>query len=376
MLLAASLPGSALATVNASLAWVASSDPSVTGYDIYYGDASQQFTKLLAVGAVTNAIVPNLAESTTYFFAAKAHDSAGDESDFSNEAAFIGVNTTPEGGIHLRTLPKNFTSDPLIFSLDANALPGATINPTNGFITWVPGHTYAATTNYATVNVTDTVNPALNISETVMVIVSDYLEFQVGATAVSAGQSASLPLMAASSATVSNLQITLNWPADQLLNPTLACCSPMVSGSLTQQGNQVVIQLNSMTGQSLTGTNLLGQVNFQAASGQTSTIAYPITAASASGNTAAAASYANVLAQPGEVVVVGNQPMLRPQATAGGGRSLILFANPGNYQLLYTTSLNAPVVWTPLMTSQQTNAAQSVSLDPSLATVFYRLQQL
>ena len=55
--------------------------------------------------------------------------------------------------------------------------PGATINPTNGIISWTPGHAYASTTNYINVYVTDTVNPALNISETVMVIVSDYLEY-------------------------------------------------------------------------------------------------------------------------------------------------------------------------------------------------------
>ncbi len=376
LLLAASLPASALATVNASLMWVASSDPSVTGYDIYYGTASQQFTNLLDAGDVTNTVVPDLAENTTYFFAAKAHDSAGDESDFSNQAAFVGVNATPESGIRLRTLPKNFTSDPLLFSLDTNAPPGATINPTNGILAWSPGHAYATTTNYLNVYVTDTVNPALNISETVLVVVSDYLEFQVGTTAVSAGQSASLPLLVAASTSVSNLQVTLNWPGNQLLNPTLTCVSPMVAGSLTQQGDQVVIQLQTAATQPLTGTNLVGQVNFQAAAGQTSTLAYSISAGSVAGSTADATAYANVSAQAGEVVVVGNQPMLRPQAATGAGRTLTLFANPGNYQLLTTTSLLAPVTWTPLMTCQQTNAAQSVSLDPTIPAVFYQLQQL
>ena len=80
ILLAGTLPRSLLATVSAKLAWVASSDPSVTGYDIYYGGASQQFTNTVSVGAVTNAVVPDLVENTTYFFAAKAHDSAGNES--------------------------------------------------------------------------------------------------------------------------------------------------------------------------------------------------------------------------------------------------------------------------------------------------------
>jgi len=376
MLLAASLPCSAQTTVNANLTWIASSDPSVTGYDIYYGGVSQQFTNWVDVGTVTNTVVPDLVENTIYFFAAKAHDGAGNESDFSNEAAFTGLNITPEGGMHLRMLPKSYTSDPLVFSLDASAPPGATINPTNGILSWMPGYAYAATTNYLDVQVTDMANPALNISETVMVVVSDDLEFQVGAASVWAGQSASLPLTVTSSTSVSNLQVTLNWPGDQLLNPTLTCFSPMVAGSLIQQGNQLLIQLQTSTTQPLTGTSPVAQVNFQAASGQTSTVIYSLAASNPSGNTADGTAYANVSAQAGEVVVVGNQPMLRPQGNAGAGRALTLYASPGNYQLLYTTSLLAPVAWTPLMSYQQTNSAQSVALDPPLPAVFYQLQQL
>ena len=121
MLLAATLPPAALAAVSASLTWIASSDPSVTGYDIYYGGTSQQFTNQVSVGAVTTTVISGLTANTAYFFAAKAHDSAGNESDFSNETAFTGVTTTPEGNLTLKTVPKNFTSDPLIFSLDATA---------------------------------------------------------------------------------------------------------------------------------------------------------------------------------------------------------------------------------------------------------------
>ena len=120
----------------------------------------------------------------------------------------------------------------------------------------------------------------------------------------------------------------------------------------------------------------MAQVNFQAVSDQASTVIYSLPASAAAGNTADGTAYANVSAQAGEVVVVGNQPMLRPQANAGTGRTLTLYANPGNYQLLYTTSLLAPVTWTPLMSYQQTNAAQSVSLDPTIPAVFYQLQQL
>jgi hypothetical protein len=53
-----------------------------------------------------------------------------------------------------------------------------------------------------------------------------------------------------------------------------------------------------------------------------------------------------------------------------------LYANSGNYELQYATSLVQPVNWTPLTTYQQTNVAQTISLDSSNPVVFYRLQQL
>ena len=376
LMLAVGLPHAAAAAVSANLTWIASSDPGVTGYDIYYGGASEQFTNQLSVGAVTNALIPGLAENTTYFFAAKAHDGAGNESDFSNETAFTGVTTTPQGKLTLRTLPKNFSSDPLRFSLDATAPAGATINPTNGVLSWTPGHAYAYTTNYLNVLVTDAANPALGLSETVMVVVGDYLEFQVGNVAVAAGQSGSLPITVAASGAATNLQLTLAWPGAQLLNPTLSFAAPIVAGSIRSQNGHLVVKLRTAASQPFTGAQQVAQVNFQAASGAVNTATYNIAATAPAGVVVGGSAFANPSAQAGAVVVVGSQPLLQPQSSPGAGRSLALYAMPGSYRLLYTTSLRAPVTWTPLLTYQQTNAVQNVSLDPTIPSIFYRLQQL
>ncbi len=375
-LLATGLPLSGAASVSANLTWIASPDPAVTGYNVYYGSASHQYTNVVSVGNSTNVVISGLLENTPYFFAAKAYDSAGNQSDFSNEAALAGFAATPDGSLRLNTLPQNFTGDPLTFSLDASAPPGATINPTNGIVSWTPGRAYASTTNYLNVIVTDTVNPALSISETLVITVGDYLEFRLGAAAVPTGQANSLPLTVASSSSVTNLQITLAWPGTSLMNPTLTFAPPIVSGSLQNQNNQIVIQLQTAADQPLTGTNQVAQVNFQSAPGQPSTI-FSIPATAATGNTADGSAYANVVVEAGEVAVVGASPLLRPQANAGQGRSLTLFANPGaNYQLQSTTSLIPPVTWTPLMNYQPTNASQTVSLDSTEPVIFYRLQQL
>ncbi len=68
-----------------TLAWDASGDSSAAGYKIYYGTTSRNYTNSVDVGNVTNATL-NLPETgVTYYFAATTYDSAGNESDFSNE---------------------------------------------------------------------------------------------------------------------------------------------------------------------------------------------------------------------------------------------------------------------------------------------------
>ena len=76
------------AASSVSLAWDASPDASVTGYRIYYGGTSANYTNSATVGNVTNTTITNLVAGATYFFAATAFDATGIESDFSNETNY------------------------------------------------------------------------------------------------------------------------------------------------------------------------------------------------------------------------------------------------------------------------------------------------
>jgi Divergent InlB B-repeat domain len=70
-----------------TLAWDPITDPSVTGYKLYYGPTSGNYTQSIDVGNVTTCIVSNLTSGSTYYFAATVHDAIGNESDFSNEVS-------------------------------------------------------------------------------------------------------------------------------------------------------------------------------------------------------------------------------------------------------------------------------------------------
>jgi fibronectin type 3 domain-containing protein len=76
-----------------TLAWDRSPDSSVTGYRIYYGAASGNYTNSVAVGNVTTNAVQGLTGGITYFFAVTAYDASGLESSFSNETSY----TAPTG---------------------------------------------------------------------------------------------------------------------------------------------------------------------------------------------------------------------------------------------------------------------------------------
>lgn len=78
----------ASALQSVTLAWTKSTDPTVTGYAIYYGVGSRVYTNIVDVGSVTNCTIGNLKEGVTYYFAATAYNILGMESSFSSECVY------------------------------------------------------------------------------------------------------------------------------------------------------------------------------------------------------------------------------------------------------------------------------------------------
>ncbi len=369
------LPLAAMASVGMMVAWLPSSGTNVTGYNIYFGTNSHAYTDMISAGNVTSASIDNLQPGTTYFFGVKAHDDNGNESDFSPETSFAGYSVSPNNSLlRFKTWPAALTNDQVTFSFAGSIPAGAHINPTNGVITWAPGYAAANSTNTFNVLIADLTQPSASTQATLIITVSDYLALMLGSVPVLTGSSASLPLSATASDGITNLQISLNWPGNSLINPTLTFSAPITGGTLQNQGTNLVIQLWTDNGTALTGTNVFAQINFLALN-QTSAF-LPLTVSSATANKADGATFANVSAQNGEVVVIGVNPLLRPQFNPDQGRVLSIYSTPGNsYEVQSTTNLSAPVTWQSVQTVQATNLLQTISLASADPVIFYRLKQ-
>ncbi len=153
----------------ASLAWDPSPDPSVTGYVLYYGEASRSYAASVDVGSQTSYTVPNLLEGHNYYFAVAARNSTGTESALSNEAsAFMAVSGPVLGTVLTSaTLPSSRAvqvGSPLtIFATIINAGSSVGTGCSIGLNSNVPATFGYQTTNPSTNAVSGTPNTPVDI---------------------------------------------------------------------------------------------------------------------------------------------------------------------------------------------------------------------
>ncbi len=69
-----------------TITWEPSPTSDVVGYKLYYGNASRSYSANIDVGDTTTYTIDNLQAGKTYYLAATAYDSKGQESDYSKEA--------------------------------------------------------------------------------------------------------------------------------------------------------------------------------------------------------------------------------------------------------------------------------------------------
>jgi len=61
----------------------------LSGYRVYYGNSSGNYSQNINVGNVATYIINNLTEGLTYYFAVTAYDTSGNESRYSNEVSKV-----------------------------------------------------------------------------------------------------------------------------------------------------------------------------------------------------------------------------------------------------------------------------------------------
>ena len=67
--------------------WLPNSEQDLAGYKVYYGIASRSYSRIIPVGLNTTYQVSDLEPGHEYFFAVTAYDTAGNESQYSEEVS-------------------------------------------------------------------------------------------------------------------------------------------------------------------------------------------------------------------------------------------------------------------------------------------------
>jgi hypothetical protein len=383
------LQTSAFADQSVTFGWDENTDPNIVGYNIYYGTSSQDYTNVVSVGNVTSATISGLQEGVTYYFAATSYDSMDQESVTSPEIVYtvpltvtqpppsittISISNGIVSGQSLTFFVNATGTGPLTYSLAPGAPDGAWIDDTNGEFHWSPDVDQASTINTITVVVTDG-STGLSSTQTFTVVVQDTVSVALGTTVVATNSTGSLPLSIYASTPVNNVQFTFTYPPDQLSGMSITPANAAVSSaSITPIApGQALVNIQTGSGQSLSGLQSVGTINFSSPNNANTTVTY--VSADAVNATKPDSTYvAQGLGGLGRATIVGQGTMLEAQST-NGVRNLTIYGPVGaGYTVQSSPVADATGAWsdTPVsvIMSDLTQTVQ-FSEDGSAAT-FYR----
>jgi hypothetical protein len=204
--------------------------------------------------------------------------------------------------------------------------------------------------------------------------VGEYFAVSMGSTILRSGGSGSLPIGLNSSG-LASISFVLNVPGSRFSSMFLAGLSPQL-GSVSLQplgANSYLLGFTAASGQLLQGNQPLAQLNFTTVAGQSSAFV-AFAPQSLQAQRGDGSSVANIVVQPGRVVIVGNEPLLESSIGPGPSRNLALYGKPwSSYEIQYSTDLSNPAGWRDLMPVPMTNLMQMIyGLDSSKSIVFYR----
>ena len=138
---------------NITMAWDASPDSAVTGYNLYYGTTAGVYAGKLDVGNVLTTTVNITPRGVLYYFAAAAYDANGIESPFSNEISTNAPNLIPQSTLSLLPAgPLAYGSTNSLSTIGGSGLGLVTYSVVSG-----PGYLTADSNNLVVTSATGTI---------------------------------------------------------------------------------------------------------------------------------------------------------------------------------------------------------------------------
>lgn len=256
----------------------------------------------------------------------------------------------------------------------ADGPKGMRINRFTGAISWTPDRTQAPSTNTIKVVASDDGVPPLSTTNTFRVVVGDFVELGLGAAVIRSGQTGSVPINVLATAHVTNLNALLYSADDRLGSLGLSLTAPELSaGSLIGQGqNTQEMNLGVVSGQTLFGGKILGQLNFTGTSTQSAFV--PVIFSNLIAMRPTGIPVPRTLSGAGRVAVIANEPLLEALLSTNQQRSLVLYGKPGaGYVIQTTTQPNNPLLWQTVWQGSLTNLTLPLPAPGgSSGTLYYR----
>jgi hypothetical protein len=266
----------------------------------------------------------------------------------------------------------------LTYSLAAGAPTNATVNPSNGVISWMPTREQAPSTNAITLWAADQEHPVVSSSMSFLIYVNDYIEMTLGSLAMNAGETNAIPIDVFSSADLLDLQCVLYFPGERLVDVTLEELMPERATLSLQRpdANTVAFSFTATPGQTLQGTQHLAQFHFTALLNQASAFV-PLHVHSLTGTRAGTGLTPRSLANDGRLAIIGGEPLVETMPPANGQRRIMLYGKRGvTYTIQQSTNLGPTGVWAPRGSLTLTNLFRPVIVgNVPPPPVFYRARQ-
>ncbi len=209
---------------------------------------------------------------------------------------------------------------------------------------------------------------------------TNYAQLSFTAPVVGLSQTGSVALSLYASAGVTQLTFALDAPADAVSSMTVRSLVSgiLVAGQSTPGAAQTLVTVIGINGQALPTQQPLIEVDFQTATNQPSSMGL-LTASAVTALQANGLPLPNGLGAQTKLVFVNQQSLIEAQVLPGGGRSLALYAPPGNsYVIESSSSPTGATGWMYLLTTAPTNSPVQIleNIDASNAMMFYRARSL